>query len=135
MDLDKFGAGKKKKGGYKFNPLMDKGWIKFLLLRLLYEEPKHGYQLVNEIVEKGFISSERVSAGSIYVTLNRMEHYGFLTSKKKTSDEGRERRIYTITIEGQKILKNGLETVLQRKTAMDDLKEFYDANFEDKSNE
>ena len=92
LDLDRYRTGKKKNGQYKFNPLSDRGWIKFLLLRLLYEEPKHGYQLVNEIVEKGFISSERISAGSIYIMLNRLEQYGFLSSKKETSDEGRKRR-------------------------------------------
>ena len=128
MDLDKFRAEKKKKGSHKFNPQSDRGWIKFLLLRLLYDEPKHGYQLVNEMVERNFISSERISIGSIYIMLNRLEQYGLLTSKKELSPEGRERRIYTITDDGTEVLKKGIETVLERKTAMDDLQKFYDSH-------
>ena len=132
LDLGNNGSSERKKGSHKFNPQSDRGWIKFLLLRLLFENPKHGYQLVNEMVEKDFVSSERVSTGSIYIILNRMEKYGFLTSKKELSDEGRERRIYSITNEGIDVLKKGLETVLLRKTAMDDLKEFYNDKFVDK---
>ena len=113
----------KNKKKYVFNPL-DKGWLKFLLLRLVYEEPKHGYQIANELVERGYINPERLSVGSMYIILNRMEKYGILTSTREISDEGRDRRVYSITEFGKEILKKGLESVLQRKAAMDDLEMF-----------
>ena len=126
MDVDNT----QKKKPKKFNPLTEKGWIKFLLLRLLHDEPKHGYQLVNELVEKGFVSPEKLSKGSIYIILNRMDKYGFTTSVKETSDENRVRRTYSITKKGKRILKSGLETVLQRKAALEDLTKFYNTHFE-----
>ena len=127
LDADKSGE----KKPYKFNPLSEKGWIKFLLLRLLYDEPKHGYQLLNELVEKDYVLPEKLSVGSIYIILNRMDKYGFTTSETETSEEKRVRRTYTITEKGKGILKSGLETVLQRKATLEDLTDFYNTHFED----
>ncbi len=118
---------KKKK---EFNPLSEKGWIKFLILRLLYEGPKHGYQLANELVERGYIEKERLSIGSIYILLKRAEKFGSLTSTKEIS-EGRERKVYAITEHGKENLKKGLEAVFKRRKVMDNLAEFYDNNFEE----
>lgn len=126
----------KKKNGknqkYEFNPL-GKGWLKFLLLRLLYEKPKHGYLLAHELKHRGLVNSEQLSVGSVYILLKRMEKYGLLTSKKETV-EGRERRVYKITEHGKEYLKQGLEAVFQRKKAMEDLTTFYDQTFEKISN-
>jgi len=109
--------------------------MKFLLLRLLYAEPKHGYQLANEVVERGYVLPECLSVGSIYIILNRMEKRGFLTSIREMSDEGRQRRTYRITEYGKEILKKGLESVLQRRAAMDELQLFYNEQFRNKRDE
>jgi DNA-binding PadR family transcriptional regulator len=75
-----------------------RGDIKYLLLTLLAERPRHGYDLIKELETRnaGFY---RPSAGSIYPTLQMLEEGGFLTSEMV---EGK--RVYTITEAGKKLL-------------------------------
>jgi len=75
-----------------------RGDIKFLLLDLLAEKPRHGYDLIRELETRngGFY---RPSAGSIYPTLQMLEEGGYLTSE---TVEGK--RVYTITEAGRKLL-------------------------------
>jgi DNA-binding PadR family transcriptional regulator len=74
---------------------------------------------------KGYVTPGRFKSGSIYTILNRMDHRGLLSSKKEKSEEGRIRRVYSITPEGTEILKKGLVSVLRRKKIMDKLTKFY----------
>lgn len=75
-----------------------RGDIKYLLLELLAEKPRHGYDLIRELETRhgGFY---RPSAGSIYPTLQMLEEGGHLTSEMV---EGK--RVYTITEAGRKLL-------------------------------
>lgn len=56
------------------------GWIQFLVLRVLYEKPMHGYQLIEEI-KKQSGGYHRLMPGPIYTILRRMEHKGLLRSE------------------------------------------------------
>ena len=75
----------------------ERGWIQFLILRFIYEKPTYGYQLIEDMESKGYVKPGRFKTGSIYTILNRMEHRGLLSSKKEKSEEGRIRRVYSIT--------------------------------------
>ena len=70
-----------------------RGDVKFLVLEVLAESPRHGYEIIRAIEERrGF----RPSPGSIYPTLQMLEDQGFI----KGVDEGGKRR-YDITEEGR----------------------------------
>jgi len=107
----------------------ERGWIQFLLLRILYEKPTYGYQLI-EVLEEKSCGCHRLETGSIYTLLRRMEHRGLLESEwKHTETSGPDRRIYKVTKMGTEALRTGLESITRRKAMMDDLAEFYEKNF------
>lgn len=75
-----------------------RGDIKFALLELLAEQPRHGYDLIKEL-ESRYAGFYRPSPGSVYPTLQLLEDEGHLSSEQV---EGK--RIYTITASGQALL-------------------------------
>ena len=112
----------------RHNP--ERGWTTFLFLRLIHEKPMHGYQIMEELSTRGFLNKERLEAGTVYTILRRMEHHGLITSQWEENTEGPDRRVYTATTEGTMILKEGLETMLQRKALLDDLAAYYKQRFQ-----
>ncbi|MBS7631636.1 helix-turn-helix transcriptional regulator, partial [Candidatus Bathyarchaeota archaeon] len=102
----------------------------FLLLRLLYEKPMHGYQLMEELKRRGFVFPGRIESGSVYTILRRMEQKGLLTSEWEKVESGPDRRIYKVTDYGVEALKLGLESIVRRKALMDDLASFYKEKFQ-----
>ncbi len=113
----------------------ERGWIQFLVLRILYEQPMHGYQLIEELEGRGFVRLGRFKTGSLYTILNRMEHRGLLSSKEGRSESGRLRRVYEATPVGVEALKMGLRGVIRRKKILDDLSSFYREQFPDGDDE
>lgn len=105
------------------------GWIQFLSLRLLYEKPMHGYQLMEELNRRGLVQPRRLESGSVYTILRRMEHRGLLSSEWERAESGPDRRIYRITENGVEVLRIGLEAMIRRKALMDDLVIFYREHF------
>jgi len=107
----------------------ERSWIQFLMLRILYETPTYGYQLLNDIEERS-CGCHKLEPGSIYTVLRRMEEKGLLASTWEKVDSGLDRRIYTVTEKGADVLKRGLSTMIQRKQLFDDLIAFYRQRFE-----
>jgi len=107
----------------------ERGWIQFLFLRILYEQPMHGYQLKDDLERRGFVPSGRLESGSVYTILRRMEHRGLVTSEWERDGAGPDKRTYVVTEEGKEILRFGLESILRRKALIDDLAAFYQKNF------
>jgi len=112
-------------------PLPERGWIQFLSLMMLNEEPMHGYQLKDEMERQGYVRDGRFDTGSLYTILNRMESRGDLSSTQELSEEGRTRRVYRVTDEGRRRLKAGLEYMLRRKRLLDELERYYETHFPD----
>ena len=110
-------------------PHPERGWVQFLLLMLLNEEPKHGYQLAEELQTRGYVREGRFKTGSRYTILNRRENKEILTSKHEESEAGRPRRVYSITENGREHLKNGLQYMLRRKKFLDEMEEYYRLHF------
>ncbi|MBX0329181.1 PadR family transcriptional regulator [Oscillochloris sp. ZM17-4] len=75
-----------------------RGDIKFALLELLAEQPRHGYDLIKEL-ESRYAGFYRPSPGTVYPTLQLLADEGHLTSEQA---EGK--RIYTITESGRLLL-------------------------------
>jgi len=67
--------------------------------------------------------------GAVYTMLRRMEERGLVTSEWEKKDSGADRRVYTLTEAGVKVLKEGLEMVKKRRQLMDSLVQFYDLHF------
>src|SRR4030066_426835 len=107
------------------------GLIQLLILRILHEKPSHGYQIMEELER---ITSEKYipEPGASYTILRRMEERSLVTSEWKKKDAGADRRVYTITETGVKVLKEGLEMVKRRRQLMDSLVQFYYAHFTEK---
>lgn len=73
--------------------------IRLSILRFLYEEPMHGYELMKRIemhTEGRWIPSHSL----LYNTLSKLEENGFVTSQKDYKGEI-ERIIYSITDKGK----------------------------------
>ena len=76
-----------------------RGDIKYLLLGLIMEGPKHGYQLIKELeVRAGGFT--RLSPGSVYPTLQLLEEGEYIVSEQV---EGK--KVYTITEAGRELLE------------------------------
>jgi DNA-binding PadR family transcriptional regulator len=75
-----------------------RGDMKYELLGLLLERPKHGYEMIKELEAQtsGFYTP---SAGAVYPSLQLMEDRGWITSQ--TADG---KKVYTITEAGQAAL-------------------------------
>ena len=74
---------------------MRRGVLKFALLKLLSELPRHGYDLIRAVREKGWAGGP----GSVYPLLGALEAAGLVTGRV----EG-DRRIYEITEQGRRLL-------------------------------
>jgi DNA-binding PadR family transcriptional regulator len=76
-----------------------RGDIKFALLELIKEQPRHGYELI-KVLEERYGGFYRPSPGTIYPTLQLLEDEGNLTSE--TVDG---KRTYKITAAGETLLE------------------------------
>ena len=85
-------------GGRRGPNMYGRGDLKFVLLELLKNQPKHGYEMIKDLEGRagGFYTP---SAGAVYPTLQLMEDRGWVTS---ASVDGK--KVYTITEAGQQAL-------------------------------
>ena len=80
-----------------------KGNIEIILLTVLDKEDRYGYEIIKNIHEKSGLNV-RLTAGSLYPALQRLENKGFLTSYWQGPD-GDRHRYYHITDSGRKELQ------------------------------
>lgn len=83
-------------------PRMRRGGMKFLLLEMLKEGPRHGYELISALEAR--FRGYRPSPGSVYPTLQMLEEGGFVTSQEIDG-----KKVYTITDAGLALLKESGE--------------------------
>lgn len=76
---------------------MRRGLLPFLLLRMLAEGPRHGYDVMREFKERGHW---RPGPGSVYPTLAALEAAGYVVSREEDG-----KRVYVITDAGVQHLK------------------------------
>jgi len=76
--------------------------IEIAVLGLLKEQPMHGYQLSQELADQqgGLF---RVSFGSLYPTLRRLERDGAIERDASDRTGGRRKTVYRITPEGERL--------------------------------
>jgi DNA-binding PadR family transcriptional regulator len=89
--------------------------LRFLILDLIAEKPRHGYELIKAVEEK-FGGAYSPSPGVIYPMLTLLEETGLAT----VTTEG-TRKLYSITDEGKKELeqnRSAVEEILERMAAV-----------------
>jgi DNA-binding PadR family transcriptional regulator len=77
-----------------------RGAVQLHILHHAAEGEVHGAWMARELAGHGY----EISPGTLYPTLHRLEKEGLLTSREAV-EEGRARRVYTITPEGRKVLR------------------------------
>ena len=85
--------------GGRLGRVFDHGDLRYVLLHLIAEKPRHGYELIKAIEEQ-FGGAYSPSPGVIYPTLTLLEELGYV---RPESAEG-TRKLYSITEEGTAFL-------------------------------
>ena len=92
-----------------------KGDLKYIILDLIKETPRHGYDIIRELEEQSY-GTYKPSPGVIYPTLQMLEEMGYATSEEQ---EGK--KVYSITDEGKDFLEkqkektNGVRSQMKHK--------------------
>jgi DNA-binding PadR family transcriptional regulator len=85
--------------GGRVRRVFDQGDLRYVLLRLIADSPRHGYELIKAIEEK-FGGTYSPSPGVIYPTLTLLEELGYI--RPDTADGPRKR--FVVTPEGTAFL-------------------------------
>jgi PadR family transcriptional regulator len=85
------------------------GTLDLLILKTLVREPLHGWAIAKRIQ---LLSNEVLSVqqGSLYPALHRLENQGWITAEWKSSEHGRDAKVYELTKEGRRQLTRELES-------------------------
>jgi DNA-binding PadR family transcriptional regulator len=86
--------------------MFEQGDLKYVILRLLEEKPRHGYEIIKELEDR-FGGAYSPSPGTVYPTLTMLEDLGYA----KVSQDEKGRKTYEITPEGAAYLKDNSTTV------------------------
>ena len=109
-----FGPPFGRRGGFGPGPerFFEKGDLKYVILDLLKEQPRHGYDVIRALEERlgGFYNP---SPGSVYPTLQLLEDQGYLSSSQLDG-----KRVYTITDEGKAFLGERADLVENLRARM-----------------
>ena len=87
------------------NPAQDylKGGLALLILATLRDGPTHGYALARTI-ERRTENALQLREGTLYPALHALERDGLIVSAWETPENGRERKVYTLTEGGARKL-------------------------------
>jgi DNA-binding PadR family transcriptional regulator len=92
-----FNAGSR--GSRRRSQMFESGEVKFVILRLLKEKPRHGYEIIKALEEK-MAGCYTPSAGTVYPTLQLLEDEGYI---RAVDTEGK--KVYHVTPEGERYLE------------------------------
>ncbi len=86
-----------------------KGDLKYVILDLIKDKPRHGYEIIRELEELSF-GFYTPSPGAVYPTLQMLEAMGYTSAAERDG-----KKIYTIT-------EAGLEFLDERKDSADEVR-------------
>jgi DNA-binding PadR family transcriptional regulator len=102
-----FGMGGPRRGRHhrRRTQMFAAGEVKFVILRLLKEKPRHGYEIIKALEERlaGWYTP---SPGTVYPTLQLLEDQGYV----RVVEEG-GKKVYHLTPEGEAFLEEHRETL------------------------
>ena len=108
-----FGWGRRGGGwGPREGRMFEGGELKLVILALIAEKPRYGYEIIKELSERvgGDYSP---SPGVVYPTLTMLEEMGYASA----SQDPQGRKLYTVTPEGEKVLaenKAQVDSIFER---------------------
>ena len=85
------------------SPDIKKGSAELLILALIDERPRHGYEISQRIAERSN-GSITFSSSTLYPVLHSLERRGIVRGRWDTQPGERRRRFYSITPAGRKFL-------------------------------
>ena len=107
-------------GGPGRGRMFGHGDLKFVVLNLLAEKPRHGYEIIRELEDR-FGGAYSPSPGTVYPTLSLLEDLGYA---RATPEEGSSKKVFEITDEGRKYLEENRGTVDDIFSRVDDMGSF-----------
>ena len=99
------------RGGRRRRQFFESGEVKYVILRLIREKPRHGYEIIKALEQEtgGWYTA---SAGTVYPTLQLLEDQGHVRI-----EETGGKKVYHITPEGEAFLdehRDVLDDILER---------------------
>ncbi len=104
-------GGRGRGGPRRRTQMFESGEIRFVILRLLKEKPRHGYEVIKAMEEK-MAGCYSPSAGTVYPTLQLLEDEGYI---RAVETDGK--KVYHLTPEGEKYLeehRDFIEEIIDR---------------------
>jgi transcriptional regulator len=83
---------------------LKKGSAELLILSLVEEQPRHGYDIGN-LIERRSGGVLRFNVASLYPLLYRLEKRGWIEGRWVEKAGQRRRRYYRLTAQGKKVLE------------------------------
>lgn len=112
-----FAEGREGRGGGR-RRLFDGGELRLVLLRLIGDQPRHGYDLIRAIEERT-AGVYAPSPGVVYPSLTMLGDMGQI---EEQASEG-NRKVFAATAEGQKVLTEKAEEIAELMARLDGLGE------------
>jgi DNA-binding PadR family transcriptional regulator len=101
-----FGAEGRPRGRWRGGRMFEQGDLRFVILSLLEEKPRHGYEIIKALEER-FGGTYAPSPGVVYPTLQLLEDLGY--ARIVPGPEGK--KTYEITDAGRAYLAENRDTV------------------------
>jgi len=90
-----------------FSPELKKGSIELIVLTILRDQPRHGYD-IGRLIEIRSQGRLQFRITSLYPVLYRMENRGWIKSRWLEKAREQRRNYYSLTPKGEKILAEQL---------------------------
>ena len=90
-----------------------------VVLGLLFEQDRYGYEIIQEVKARDFEQWANINPASIYNHLNKLEKSGALSSRLEKVGNSPERKVYSITEEGRKLLSDMVVEALSSDSCAD----------------
>ena len=98
------------------------------LLLLLHRHSTHGYELMQNLDEFGFMDSE-IDPGTVYRHLRKLEEEGLVSSSWDTEKGGPAKRLYELTAAGEEFLHAWAVTIKSNIQRLERFLTKYDSQF------
>ena len=103
---------------HAFTPEVKKGSAELLVLALVEERPRHGYE-ISKLIEARSGGALSFHVASLYPMLYRLERRGWVEGRWVEKAGQRRRRYYKLTTEGRKVLARQRSVWRQFMAALD----------------